>query len=331
MNLRPRRSPSIARFAYITLLVNLVVILWGGLVRATGSGAGCGNHWPLCNGEIIPQSPTVHTLVELTHRLTSGAALLLVVALVVITRRHFAAGHWARRGAVASLILMLAEAAIGAGLVKFELVAHDASLARAFSLGAHLVNTQLLLAAILLTARWASGRGAPTRETIGGRWWWLALALLALIVVGMSGAIASLGDTLFPARTLREGLAQDGDPTAHILLRLRVWHPALALFTGSMLIALAAAARRWHDDARLASAARMVGVMVMVQWSIGVLALVLLVPMAIQLLHLLSADVLWLSVVHFAAEATAPQVERTSVVTIADASASNTVPAPSSR
>lgn len=331
MNLSPDRSPSIARFARITLLVNLVVILWGGLVRATGSGAGCGNHWPLCNGEIIPPSPTVHTLIELTHRVTSGAALLLVVALVVLTRRGFAPGHWARRGAVASLFLMLTEAAIGAGLVKFELVAHDASLARAFSLGAHLVNTQLLLAAILLTSRWASGRAAPTRETIGGRWWWLVLALLALVVVGMSGAIASLGDTLFPARTLREGLAQDSDPTAHVLLRLRVWHPALALVTGSLLIALVAAARRWHSDPRLARAARMVGVMVMVQWSVGVLALVLLVPMAIQLLHLLSADVLWLAVVHFAAEATAPQVERTSVATIFAASGSNTVPAPSSR
>lgn len=331
MNLPSDHSPPIARFARITLLVNLVVIIWGGLVRATGSGAGCGNHWPLCNGVVIPQSPTVHTLIELTHRLTSGAALLLVVALVVATRRRFAPRHWARRGAMASLVLMLVEAAIGAGLVKFELVAHDASLARAFSLGAHLVNTQLLLAAILLTARWASGRGGPTTAAIGRRWWWFALALLGLLVVGMSGAIASLGDTLFPARSLIEGMAQDRDPTAHILLRLRVWHPALALVTGSLLIALAAIARHWHEDPRLGRAAKLVSVLVLLQWSIGVLALVLLVPMAIQLLHLVSADLLWLAVVHLSAEALAPQAERTNVATMFAASASNTVPAPSTR
>jgi cytochrome c oxidase assembly protein subunit 15 len=327
----PDRSAPIVRFTLVTLALNLLVIVWGALVRATGSGAGCGNHWPLCNGEVIPPSPTVHTLIELTHRVTSGLALLLIVALVIWTRRRFSAGHWARRGAVASLILMLVEAAIGAGLVKFELVAHDASLARAFSLGAHLVNTQLLLAAILLTARWAAGRHAPTLAVAGRRWWWLALVLLGLLIVGMSGAIASLGDTLFPARSLTEGLAQDRDPTAHVLLRLRVWHPALALVTGSLLIALAVAGRRWHDDPRLERAARIVGTMVMVQWSVGLLALVMLVPMALQLLHLITADLLWLAAVHLAVEACAPQIERTTVATMFAASASNTVPAPSTR
>lgn len=327
----PTRSQPIVRFTLATLAVNLVVILWGALVRATGSGAGCGNHWPLCNGEVIPPSPTMHTLIELTHRVTSGLALVLILVLLVRTYRHFARGHWARRGAVASLILMLVEAAIGAGLVKFELVAHNASLARAFSLGAHLINTQLLLAAILLTARWADGRPAPTTAHLGQRWWLLLLAMLAVLAVGMSGAIASLGDTLFPARTLAEGLAQDRDPTAHVLLRLRVWHPTLALITGSLLIALASWARSWHSDPRLQRAARVLTVMVLVQWSIGLLALVLLVPMALQLLHLVSADLLWLALVHLAMEAMSPQIERTTVASMFAASASNTVPAPSSR
>lgn len=327
----PDRSASIVRFTRTTLVINLVVILWGALVRATGSGAGCGNHWPLCNGEVIPPSPTMHTLIELTHRVTSGLALLFIVALVILTRRRFASGHWARRGAVASLILMLVEAAIGAGLVKFELVAHDASLARAFSLGVHLINTQLLLAAILLTARWADGRAAPAFGELGKRSWWLLIAMVALLAVGMSGAITSLGDTLFPARTLAEGLSQDRNPTAHVLLRLRVWHPVLALLVGSLLIALATRARRWHPDPRLAQATRLVGAVVMAQWSVGILALVMLVPMALQLLHLIGADLLWLSLVHLVVEAAAPQAERTTVTSIFAASASNTVPPPSSR
>lgn len=328
---QPERSAGVVRFAQVTLAANFLVILWGALVRATGSGAGCGNHWPLCNGEVIPPSPTVHTLIELTHRITSGLALVLVVALVLLTRRRFTAGHWARRGAVASLILMLVEAGIGAGLVKFELVAHNASLARAFSLGAHLINTQLLLAAIFLTGRWAAGREAPAPGAAGRRSWWPVVALGALLVVGMSGAIASLGDTLFPARSLAEGMAQDRDATAHILVRLRVWHPLLALLAGSFVIALAAAIGRWHADPRLARASRVVAGMVLVQWMIGVLALVMLVPMALQLLHLMSADLLWLAVVNLAMEAWAPQSDRTTVATMFDASASKTVPAPSTR
>lgn len=325
------RSDRLARFGWLTLAANLLVIVWGAYVRASGSGAGCGNHWPLCNGTVIPQSPTVHTLVELTHRLTSGLALVLVLIMVVGTRKAFAPGHWARRGAVASLLLMFVEAGIGAGLVKFELVAHDASLARAFSLGAHLVNTQLLLAAILLTTLWSAGHPAPRLGAIGKRGWWFAAACVALMALGMTGAIASLGDTLFPARTLSEGLAQDRDATAHVLLRLRVWHPMLAVAVGSGLIALAMVARRWPGTARVERAAQRLGAMVGVQWSVGLLALVLLVPVALQLLHLFTADLLWLSVIALAAEVLVDQPARTTADTMRDASASNTVPAPLSR
>ena len=64
-----------AKYSWIVLVYNLVVILWGAYVRATGSGAGCGSHWPLCNGEVIPRAPEVETLVEFTHRLSSGLGI----------------------------------------------------------------------------------------------------------------------------------------------------------------------------------------------------------------------------------------------------------------
>ena len=58
----------LTRFAWFTVFYNVLVILWGALVRASGSGAGCGNHWPLCNGQVIPVSPGWHTVIEFTHR-----------------------------------------------------------------------------------------------------------------------------------------------------------------------------------------------------------------------------------------------------------------------
>lgn len=323
-------APRLARFGWLTLIVTLAVIVWGAVVRATGSGAGCGNHWPLCNGVVIPPSPTMATIIELSHRISSGIALLMVLVMLVWSRKVFAKGHPARMASWIAMIVMLLEAAIGAGLVKFELVADDASMARALTLGAHLVNTQLLLASIFLAAWWSAGKD-PIRLTGSGiRGWAIGAALLSLVIVGMTGAIASLGDTLFPARTLTEGMAMDRDPSAPLLIRLRVWHPTLAVVAGLLLLAIGALAPRWRDTEAVGRAARVVTGLVLVQWTIGLITLLLLVPIPMQLLHLLTADLLWTAVVWLGAVLLATQ-PRTSAMTERAASTSWTEPAPSSR
>lgn len=323
-------SRSVTRLAWSTLVANLFVILWGAWVRASGSGAGCGNHWPTCNGTVIPQSPTMHTIVEFTHRVSSGLALILVVMLVLATRRAFAPGHRARRSAVASLVLICIEAGIGAGLVKFELVASNATLARGISLGIHLVNTQFLLTAIALTAWWAAGNSAFTPALVRRYRGAFALAFTGLIAVGMAGAIASLGDTLFPARTLAEGFAQDRNPALNVLLHIRVWHPVLAVVTGLGLLLLANRVLNHDDRATTRRAALCVYVTVGSQWCLGVLSLLLLVPVPLQLLHLLTADLVWLSVVWLAAVTCSDQVARTVADTSATIAGSNSVPAAAS-
>ena len=130
---------------------NVAVILWGAYVRATGSGAGCGAHWPLCNGEVVPRAPDTATLIEFSHRVTSGLALVLVFVLAVWIWRTMAAGHPARRAAIASLVFIVIEALLGAGLVLFRLVANDESLARAMVMPLHLANTMVLLLCLTLT------------------------------------------------------------------------------------------------------------------------------------------------------------------------------------
>ncbi len=365
----PDAAPRLARWGWITVAVNLAVILWGAWVRASGSGAGCGNHWPLCDGQVLPLAPDIKMLTEFAHRATSGMALLLVVGMVVAARRTFPAGHRVRRAAWVSLLLIVIEALLGAGLVKFGLVDRNDSLARAAVLGLHLVNTQLLLAALALTAWYAGGRPGIRLGAIGPRGWWLLAGTLALLVVGLTGAVASLGDTLFPARTLREGLAQDLDPTSHLLLRLRVLHPTLAILAGSFAWTLGMLMPRWRGvDGRGRREGRWLATMVGVQWAIGGISLLLLVPVALQLIHLLSADVLWLAWVVFVATMLGQRTEngerrtererraengeslfsvlrsqfsvfrlshsgasRTRPATALAASASNTVPAPSSR
>ncbi len=115
-----KRLPSLAlrRFAWGVLAYFIAVILWGTLVRATGSGAGCGDHWPLCNGTVLQHSPRVDTMIEFTHRITSGISLLSVVGLLVWTFTGTVRGHLARALAVASVVFTLLEAVLGALLVK---------------------------------------------------------------------------------------------------------------------------------------------------------------------------------------------------------------------
>jgi heme A synthase len=329
----------LARYCRFLLAYNLAVILWGAYVRASGSGAGCGSHWPSCNGEVVPLRPSTATLVEYSHRLSSGLVVLLVIGLVVWAFVAAPKGHPVRRGAVLSLVFTLSEAAVGAGLVLFKLVAHDESLARALAISTHLLNTLLLLAALTL-AGYAAGafRGAagvrpppdPARsvaiaaglpgvepkrrpksqDSAAGHsrhaaWpgWIFALGIAATMAIAATGAVAALGDTLFPASSLSQGLAEDLSPAAHVLTRLRTVHPLLAIGLGAYLLyvcnQMSAAnpeARRWANRLRL---------LVIVQWMLGLVNIALLAPVWLQLTHLLVADLLWIALVLLALEALA--------------------------
>lgn len=292
---------SFPAYARSVLGVNLFVILWGALVRATGSGAGCGQHWPLCNGVVVPESPATATLIEFTHRASSGAALVLVIGLVWWSRRAFPAGSRVRAAAAWSLALVIIEALVGAGLVLFGLVGNNTSPSRAPYLAFHLLNTFLLLGALTLTELWSRRPEPLQKPRQGSSRWLLGAGMLACLAVGMSGAIAALGDTLFPAATLREGLQADASSTAHILVRLRVIHPVLALLTGLYLSVMVWAVYRQRPEATQSGWGRAVSGLVLLQLGVGMTNLLLLAPTGLQLVHLLIADLLWISVVAFAA------------------------------
>ena len=300
-----------ARFAWAVLGYNLLVVLWGAFVRATGSGAGCGSHWPLCNGVVVPRPEEIATVIELTHRVTSGLALLAVAALLFWAYRLYPKGHRVRGAAAATMAFMLLEALLGAGLVLFELVAENASMVRAFSMIAHLVNTFLLIGSLTITAWWASGRHAFSLRGTGSTAPLLVLGLLGLLLVGATGAIAALGDTLFPSTSLAEGFRADLDPTAHFLLRLRVFHPLFAILVGGAWLALSRVAVRYNPSAATARFGGLLALMVFVQLVVGGANLALLAPVWIQLVHLLLADLVWILAVLLTVSALATEEEAT--------------------
>jgi heme A synthase len=292
--------PRVARYAWAVLAYNVAVIVWGAYVRATGSGAGCGAHWPLCNGEVVPRAAGVATLIEFSHRASSGVALIAIAVLVVSAFRTTRPGHPARAGATMSGILILTEAAVGAGLVLFQLVADNATMARAMFVAVHLLNTFLLLAALTLTAWWLTV-GLPfasERRSLAP----LLAGCLALLVAGASGAVAALGDTLFPAESLARSLRADLSFTSHLLIRLRVFHPVLAVIA-AIVVMLSAGRLGRSGRPSPAWAPRAVSAIALGQIALGFLNVVLLAPVWLQLMHLLMADALWIGFVLLGANA----------------------------
>lgn len=282
------------RLALVTLSVSVVVIVWGGVVRATGSGAGCGSHWPLCNGVMVPLAPRSATVIEFVHRLSSGAAMILALALAVASRRVFPAGHRARVWAIAALVFMLIEAAVGAGLVLLKLVENNASALRAGYIVVHLTNTMLLVGAITGTLWWGTQPidGVARRVHRSAR---LTAALAGLIVVAATGAVVALGDTLFPSASLTQGFAADFDSTSHFLIRLRAFHPALASAVAVVILALA---RRDPSLAVRSDSLRgLIVTLVLTQAGLGVMNLLMLAPLPLQMAHLLGSNLLWIALV----------------------------------
>jgi heme A synthase len=284
--------PAFARFAWAVLIYNIAVVLWGAFVRATGSGAGCGPNWPLCNGMMTPRAPSAETLIEFTHRAMSGVDVLLVGVMAVWAFRAFPRRHPARLGATLAAVFLVVEALLGAGLVLLEHVAKNTSSARAWSMSTHLVNTLILLACLTLTAWW--GMGNPRFRLRGAAGRAAALAVLVFVLLGVTGAIAALGDTLFPAASLAQGLAQDLNPASSLFVRLRWLHPLVAAAGGLWLMAGTMAGARVPYLARHARAA---GSLLALQLIAGIVNLLLLAPVWMQIVHLLLADAAWVALV----------------------------------
>lgn len=288
-------------YSWIMLAYLLFVILFGAWVRITHSGAGCGSHWPTCHGDIIPFEPSIETMIEYTHRLTSG--LLGITGLISI---FWAAKRFGKHpilwATIITYIFIIFEGAIGAGLVLAELVEDNDSIARAIVIALHLANTLSLTAAAGLTAWWSTGRTIPKKFTPNTTNWLLLAGLLALVATSMTGAVTALGDTLFPVDpTLTDGLAQrlrdDLSTANHFLVRLRIIHPFVAILTALYIFVLAYSLRLEKLSQTADRWTKITIAIVITQVAIGFLNVALAAPGWIQLVHLLLAQMVWLALV----------------------------------
>lgn len=301
------------RFAWGIVGATLLVILWGAYVRASLSGDGCGAHWPSCGGGVLPAQVQTKTIVEVSHRLTSLFLIVSTLGLMIWSRYEYVPGHIVRKGAGWSFGLVMSEALVGAGLVLFKLVAHNPSMQRAVAMCAHLIVTLFLVAAMTLTAWWASGgarlQWSRLREESTPLRNLFALSFAAVLVVAVTGSLSALGDTLYPSKTLMEGIRQDFAPSASYLLQHRPLHPLSALIATVLVLAACASSTRFSADARTKQFALTTAALMVSQVVLGLINLLYLAPIPLQLLHLLMANLLWISLVVTAAHALGEQTE----------------------
>ena len=287
------------RYSWALVGYIVLVILWGAVVRATGSGAGCGSHWPLCNGEVVPELAQMETVIELVHRITSTFAGVLVIALVVMAYRLYGAKSKVTRWAFLGLVFIIIEGLLGRALVVQEWVVDDASVARAVAVATHLANTYILLATLTVTA-WLSGKKHEIRMR-GDQFIAIlvGLGVIMAILFSAMGAVTALGDTLFPPQSLFE---KDMDSAGHFLVRLRVYHPVMAILTSGYLIAVVRYVQRKELGERVKFRGNFLIGAILIQVLAGGFTVLLLAPLFMQVLHLLLADVFWISLVLFTSE-----------------------------
>jgi len=302
---RAARSPRewFARYAWLLLGYTLAVILFGAVVRITGSGAGCGQHWPSCNGELLQLPHTVKTVIEYTHRATSGISVLAIIGLLVLGFRFYPEGHAVRSAATLAGVMILVEALIGALLVKLHLVENDASVARALVLPLHLVSTALLTSALTWCAYYASSPAKSPRALPGAARALVLLAGFGVLLVSATGAVTALGDTVFPVHAigLSARLQEDQGASAHLLQRMRGVHPLLAIGVAAFVAyaAMVLPGYRVSRDVKRASLA-LTGC-VCLQILAGALNVLLSAPGYLQVTHLLLANFTWISLIALAA------------------------------
>lgn len=304
-----------AKYAWFVVAYNIVVILWGVFLRASKSGDGCGQHWLTCNGEVIPTAPQFKTIIEFSHRITSSLAGIFIIILVIwafVTWKNNKS-EWKMRilkTSLASLVFVIFEGLLGAGLVLTGNTAETLTPMRPIWTAAHLINTLILMAFVTLTAWFASGGNRITfkqpRKTLA----LLGFSLLGIFLIGTSGSIAALSSMLFPSASLADSIAKDFAENSHYLLKLRISHPILSIAFGFFLVWLANYFKQnTVEDFWTNRFANLLIILVGIQFLFGFITLISLAPIVMQLIHLLLADAIWITFVLLAANVLGDKVE----------------------
>ncbi len=292
MHLKYMNPTKYQKFAFGLLVYTILVILWGAWVRISHSGDGCGDTWPLCHGKLIPEAEQNKTWVEYGHRLMSGLYGLVVIYFWLAARKLYGKDHFTRKAALATFVFTISEALLGAKLVLFKLVTDNDTPYRAFVMALHQLNSFMLTGAVALalaSALHSSGHLEPSKKSDRH----YRFFPLIIIVIGITGAWASLSNTLFPTQDLLLGLQQDLSSDSHFLLRLRGLHPILATLGAGGLALFFWLKTQSTESIQVRQKSYQMSLLLAVGIAFGILTLLLHAPVWMKIVHLCLAHCIW--------------------------------------
>lgn len=289
MTLQPSRA-TLRRTAWAGVALTLALIVLGGVVRITGSGMGCGDSWPRCNGEWFPPLD-LPTFIEILHRWVAALVSVVVVAVAWVAWRRHRQAPLLWRPAVLALVLLVFQVVLGAITVKLELPA--------WIVIVHLVNAMLLLAAVTITALRATGGGPPLERARrhGYHGLVVATAVLSLVTLLVGAQVANLNAAFlclgFP---LCHGTLL---PPPNTLGALHWVHRVLAYALLAMAIAIWWKTRGYPGapGRQISRAAGTALGLVILQIAIAATMVLQLFPDEWRVVHVLGGSLVWLGMI----------------------------------
>ncbi|MEP7357957.1 MAG: COX15/CtaA family protein, partial [Anaerolineales bacterium] len=290
--------PNASRFRWLALgasLSTFALIVIGGIVRVTGSGMGCGEHWPLCNGVWFPPLD-VPTAIELSHRLAAALVTPFVLATAFVAWRRYRTVRWIVAPALLAVVLLIVQILLGAVTVMLALPPAIVAL--------HLANALALLALLLVVTVMAFQYGRDPRlaqalfhfDALSSL---VGVSTLGLFVLLITGSLVTAG---------RAGFACAGWPLCNGNLAptsapewLHMGHRYAAGLVGLLVAGCVAQAWRLRrQDGPVFVAAIVTGALFVAQVLVGALNVLRGFPTFLNGLHLATGSAVWASMVVFA-------------------------------
>lgn len=294
----------VRRVAYAALAFAVVHIIFGAIVRITGSGMGCGDHWPRCQGTFFPSLDRPDLVIELTHRYLAAGLSVTILALVALTIGRSVSADAAtgahredvRGPALLAAGIVLATALLGAVVVKLELT-------NKYVIVAHLALAMALVASLVATVLRAGGLGAASvaAGTASARTWRAAraAAVLALVAVVLGGLTAHLPGANSSCRGF-PGCGRGMSP-AGAGLYVQLAHRAIAFALLAHVVFAARAVRRRGEHVVVVRAATIGVALVALQIVVAAALVELPLPPVLRSLHQAIGTLVWLALFTWAA------------------------------
>lgn len=299
-------NSSFANFAWFSLFYNVLVVAWGVFLRSMGFGDGCGANWPLCTGAKDPAKGPMATMIEFSHRASTALVGVLAIVMVVWAIRAFPKGHPSKKFAGGFLFFTILEGWIGRYLVVHGLVTSNDTVQRAIWMGVHVLSTFMLLGSISAAALCASKIRPVQFKSQGTVGWLLAFGFIGTMLLGVSGAISAFGHQVRPDV---QGLSEMLKPAAFWANKLAVAHPVGSASIGLYLLLMCSLIQHLRPDPFVKNAAKALIGILFIQLAVGALNIFFKAPVVLQMVHLVLADLNWISIVVLAIAALGVGIE----------------------